>query len=301
MLQEADGGAAGVLEAVQETVGAVLGAPVADGMPLMEAGLDSLAAVELRNALGSRFALELPATVTFDYPTPAALAVYVASVLSTAGGVGGQSDGFALPLSSDDSASELESVHMRAAHIIGLSARYPGSHGSGMAGFWATLAAAEDLPRVVPAQRWDIEQYFAPDASRALTMNVRLGAFIADIDAFDPAYFRCSNFAITMCAAACLILRLQPPSPLGGRPMLLIAASMSWELAGSCCMVAAMMATHQPCTLLMLAFGAIRICVLQPAPCTWSWPRVFDDFIACAAQGFCRRGAWYGPAESGAA
>ncbi len=190
VLQEADGGTAGVLEAVRETVAAVLGAPVADGVPLMEAGLDSLAAVELRNALGARFALELPATVTFDYPTPAALAVYIASVLSTAGGVGGQPDGFAPLLSSDDGASELKIMQTRATHIIGLSARYPGSHGSGMAGFWATLVAVEDLPRVVPAQRWDIEQYFAPDASRALTMNVRLGAFVADIDAFDPAYFR---------------------------------------------------------------------------------------------------------------
>ena len=182
------GGTAGVLEAVQETVAAVLGTPVADSAPLMEAGLDSLAAVELRNALDARFALELPATVTFDYPTPAALAVHIASRVNTSGGVGGSSDDVTPPLGSDDDASELG--HGRATHVIGLSARYPGSHGSGMAGFWATLAAAEDLPRVVPAQRWDIEQYFAPEASRALTMNVRLGAFVADIDAFDPAYFR---------------------------------------------------------------------------------------------------------------
>jgi len=183
----------------------VLGAPVADGAPLMEAGLDSLAAVELRNALGTRFALELPATVTFDYPTPAALAVYIALMLGASGVVSGPSDGFTQPLSSNDGASELESVQTRATHIIGLSARYPGSQGSGMAGFWATLAAAEDLPRVAPSQRWDIEQYFAPDASRALTMNVRLGAFVSDIDAFDPAYFRYSSNSSRCCAFfACL-------------------------------------------------------------------------------------------------
>jgi len=55
----------------------VLGAEVAAAQPLAEAGLDSLGAVELRGALGARFGAVLPATVAFDYSTPAALAEFL--------------------------------------------------------------------------------------------------------------------------------------------------------------------------------------------------------------------------------
>ena len=43
----------------------------------MEAGLDSLGGVELRNSLSSAFGTELPATLTLDYPSIGALAAYL--------------------------------------------------------------------------------------------------------------------------------------------------------------------------------------------------------------------------------
>jgi hypothetical protein len=46
--------------------------------PLMEAGLDSIAAVELRNTVSAKFGVDLPATATFDYPTADALARFIA-------------------------------------------------------------------------------------------------------------------------------------------------------------------------------------------------------------------------------
>ena len=49
--------------------GDVMGVLVNATQPLMEAGLDSLAAVELRSAISSRFGISLPATVALDYPT----------------------------------------------------------------------------------------------------------------------------------------------------------------------------------------------------------------------------------------
>lgn len=62
---------------ISEVTQQVLGTAVAPAQPLMEAGLDSLGAVELRNSLTSRFNMELPATIMFDYPTTGAIASFM--------------------------------------------------------------------------------------------------------------------------------------------------------------------------------------------------------------------------------
>ena len=63
---------------VGSIVQSVLGSLPSLHQPLMEAGLDSLGAVELQNALASRFNLQdLPATLTYDYTTIEALAGHI--------------------------------------------------------------------------------------------------------------------------------------------------------------------------------------------------------------------------------
>lgn len=44
--------------------------------------LSCAGAVELRTGLAAEFRLELPATVTFDYPTVAALAAFIAAQMA---------------------------------------------------------------------------------------------------------------------------------------------------------------------------------------------------------------------------
>jgi pimaricinolide synthase PimS1 len=66
-----------VLEFVREQVAAVLGEPPASldvEATFKELGFDSLGVVYLRNRLNASTGLQLPATLVFSYPTPAALA-----------------------------------------------------------------------------------------------------------------------------------------------------------------------------------------------------------------------------------
>ena len=55
---------------------------LAEESAALQAGLDSLGAVELRTAIGSAFGLDLPSTFAFDYPTQAAMAAYVLQAIA---------------------------------------------------------------------------------------------------------------------------------------------------------------------------------------------------------------------------
>jgi acyl carrier protein len=66
-------------------------AAVAEHRTFAELGVDSLAAVELRNRLSQATGIGLPAAVVFEYATPAALAAHLHASLPAADGARGTS------------------------------------------------------------------------------------------------------------------------------------------------------------------------------------------------------------------
>jgi len=73
--------------------------------------------------------------------------------------------------------------------IIGVHGVYPQS--SDLNEFWQNLKDGKDLVDLVPFSRWDYEDYYDPDPSKAAEGKIycKWGGFLKDFDKFDPAFF----------------------------------------------------------------------------------------------------------------
>jgi myxalamid-type polyketide synthase MxaB len=68
-----------------------------------------------------------------------------------------------------------------------MACRFPG--GTNPDDFWDFLARGGDAVCEIPAERWDIEEFYDPDPDAKGKMYTRSGAFIPDFDQFSAAFF----------------------------------------------------------------------------------------------------------------
>ncbi|SCG79570.1 erythronolide synthase, partial [Micromonospora humi] len=170
-----------VLALVRAEVAAVLGYPdpaaVEPNRPFKALGFDSLTAVELRDRLNTATGLTLPASLVYDYPSPAALAGHLtAEILGAAGGpavtVVERAAGSDEPIA-----------------IVGIGCRYAGDIRT-PEDLWRLVAAGGDGVSEFPADRgWDLAGLYHPDPDHSGTSYTRHGGFIGDIADFDAGMF----------------------------------------------------------------------------------------------------------------
>jgi acyl transferase domain-containing protein len=91
----------------------------------------------------------------------------------------------------DQALAKLEAVQRAKSEpiaVIGLACRFPGGADDPDA-YWDLLQNGFDAITDVPADRWDVEAHFDPDAAAAGKMYVRKGGFLSSVDGFDAGFF----------------------------------------------------------------------------------------------------------------
>jgi acyl transferase domain-containing protein len=75
--------------------------------------------------------------------------------------------------------------------IIGMGCRFPGGANS-LEAYWHLLHNGMDAVTEIPSDRWNVEAYYHPNPEISGKMYTRYGAFLNDIDKFDPEFFEIS-------------------------------------------------------------------------------------------------------------
>jgi acyl-CoA synthetase (AMP-forming)/AMP-acid ligase II/3-oxoacyl-(acyl-carrier-protein) synthase len=141
---------------------------IEENVALAQYGIDSLLAAELTASLEEFLHESLPATLSYEQPTIAALARALSTSSKPA------------PRTRSDDCHTRAHVTREPIAIVGMSCRFPGA--PNLESFWDLLASGGDAISEVP-----------PDRPQLAASGARFGGFIPGIDCFDSSFFGISG------------------------------------------------------------------------------------------------------------
>ena len=80
--------------------------------------------------------------------------------------------------------------------IVGYAARFPGAANADE--FWDVLREGRDAISEVPADRWDVDEFFDPDPDTPGKVATRRAGFVDDVTGFDAPFFGMSTREVRM-------------------------------------------------------------------------------------------------------
>jgi acyl transferase domain-containing protein/acyl-CoA synthetase (AMP-forming)/AMP-acid ligase II/NADPH-dependent curcumin reductase CurA/acyl carrier protein/NADP-dependent 3-hydroxy acid dehydrogenase YdfG len=201
------------------------------GLTFQDLGFDSVKATELLDRLNTVTELDLPLTLAFDYPTPAALATYLGQLLSGPGVA-------APPAGSQVRVDEPIAV-------VGMACRFPGGVDSAAA-LWDLVAGGVDAMGEFPVDRgWNLAELFDPDPDAVGKTYTRAGGFLAEAAEFDAEFFGISareartmdpqqRLLLEVCWEALETARIDPAALVGSATGVFVGAwSQTYGAGGS--------------------------------------------------------------------
>lgn len=140
-------------------------------------GLTSVNMTELVGKLSGTFP-ELPITIFYEYKNLAALALFLNSH-------------YAEIVAEQFTESTLENkVLPTDVAIIGMAGYFPGA--TNIEAFWDLLLGGKTAFTEVPKERWNVDDFYHADENKIGYTYSRWGAFLKDVDKFDPLLFNIS-------------------------------------------------------------------------------------------------------------
>ncbi|MFI0976950.1 SDR family NAD(P)-dependent oxidoreductase [Streptomyces sp. NPDC021093] len=204
----ADGGRERVEAELERFLTEHLGVTAFDrGTPLADYGMSSIMSIELSEALSRRWDIQLPATLFLEYGDFAELGQVLVDRYGAAGAVAEP----ALPTAPVEAAAHAgptvpapappsvvtepvagprdggDTARGRDVAVVAVSGDLPGARD--VADLWPLLRSGGHAFTEVPADRWDIDAHYERRGPHMTGTYCRTGAFVSDIDRFDPAFF----------------------------------------------------------------------------------------------------------------